>query len=100
MDAPVVTPRTPKSHHPDYSRLTAYLQACQEQSVTLTFTQLEQEILFGMLPYGARIYPRWWSNAPHRRIHQNRAWLGAEWRAASVDLPGEMVIFERSNPTP
>src|SRR5689334_15895426 len=36
--------REASSHHPDYARLTAYLQERQEQRVSLTFTHLEQEI--------------------------------------------------------
>jgi hypothetical protein len=84
------------SYHPDYRRLTAYLLARDEAQLTLTFAQLEQAILLGMLPYGARAQNSWWSNIPHRRIPHNRAWLAAGWRVASVDRAAETVVFERA----
>jgi hypothetical protein len=64
----------------------------------LSFTQLEQEILLGMLPWGARRQGSWWTNRLGRRVPHNRAWLDAGWRVASVDQIGETVTFERFNP--
>jgi hypothetical protein len=84
------------SYHPDYRRLTVYLRARDEQQITLTFAQLEQAILLGMLPYGARAQQSWWSNLPQRRRPHNRAWLDAGWRVASVDKVVETVVFERA----
>jgi hypothetical protein len=83
------------SYSPDYGRLTAYLAVCHEPQVTLTFTQLEQAILLGMLPYGARRRSSWWSNAPSRQVPHNRAWLDAGWRVVSVNRIAETVTFER-----
>jgi hypothetical protein len=85
----------PGPYHPDYSRLTAYLTARQEQRIILTFTQLEQAILLAPLPYGARGRASWWSNVPNRGTPWNRAWLDAGWRVAFVDRIAETVTFER-----
>jgi hypothetical protein len=84
-----------RAHHPDYARLTAYLDACHEQRITLTFTQLEQEILLGQLPWGARRQGSWWTNRLARQVPHNRAWLDAGWRVVSTDRIGETVTFER-----
>jgi len=53
MTLPVVS-----SYHPDYARLTAYLAACEEQQITLTFAQLEQAILRAPLPYSG-VHESW-----------------------------------------
>jgi hypothetical protein len=66
----------------------------------LSFTQLEQEILLGMLPWAARAYQGWWSNAEPiiSSRPQAHAWLDVGWRVAAVDRIGETVTFERFNP--
>jgi hypothetical protein len=63
----------------------------------MTFTQLEQDILRGMLPWAARVYASWWSNAVLIIFTrpQAHAWLDAGWRVASVDRSGGIVTFER-----
>src|SRR4051812_35682902 len=81
----------PSSYHPDYARLTVYLQARQEQQITLTFTQIEQAILLGLLPYGACTQGSWWSNTLSSRQPQNRGWLDAGWRVAVRDQLAETV---------
>jgi hypothetical protein len=89
-----------KSHHPEYGRLTAYLAACKEPRITLSFSQLEQEILLGLLPWAARTAPGWWSNTPTPYKPQSRAWLDAGWRVATANRIAETVTFDRSAPSP
>jgi hypothetical protein len=93
-----MTASGPGSPHPDYGRLTAYLKARKEQRITLTFTQLEQGILLGALPSGARASSSWWSNTVSDLSPQNRAWLDAGWRVAAFNRSAEMVAFERFAP--
>jgi hypothetical protein len=89
--------RSDPSHHPDYGRLTAYLRGCQQPRITLTFTQLEQEILLGMLPWAARVYSVWWTNVVPivSSRPQTHAWLDAGWRVAAADQAAGTVVFER-----
>jgi hypothetical protein len=87
-------PPNSQLYHPDYSRLTVYLAGCDGQRISLTFTQLEQ-IVLGLLPYGARRQGSWWSNTATNRGRQNRAWLIAGWRVACFERDAETVIFER-----
>ena len=86
----------PQGYHPDYAQLTAYLKRRRRRQITLSFTELEQSILLGPLPYGARAQASWWSNTPSRMMHQNRGWLDAGWRVAARDQLAETVTFERS----
>jgi len=88
------------SHHPDYGRLTAYLQNIPEERVTLTLSQIESEVILGTLPYWARINRGWWSNTPRSRAPQNAAWLSAGWRVISIDPLAGVVTFERDANVP
>jgi hypothetical protein len=92
-----MSPPSKRSHHPDYGRLTVYLKRRRRPRITLTFAQLEQEILLDMLPWGARRQGSWWSKIPSRMVPHNWAWLDAGWRVASTDRTGETVTFERFN---
>jgi hypothetical protein len=74
-------PPSERSHHPDYGRLTAYLRRRRQPCITLTFAQLEEEILLGLLPWAARVYPGWWSNA---LLIQTPSELGLHIRVVEV----------------
>ena len=76
-------PTTP-SYHPDYARLTACLTAREEQRITVTFAHLEQEILLGMLPLGARRQGSWWSNTATNRGLQNQSMVPSVETSAVV----------------
>jgi hypothetical protein len=93
-----MTAPRPSFNDPDYGRLTAYLAARKQQRITLTFTQLEQGILLGALPSGARASSSWWSNTVSDLSPQNRAWLDVGWRVAAFNRIVEMVAFERFDP--
>jgi hypothetical protein len=72
-----VTVSSPAFYYPDHSRLTAYLAARDEQRVTLTFMQLEQAILRGLLPYGPG--DKRAGRAMLRRPADIRTVLGYQW---------------------
>ena len=67
-----------------YDPLTRLLEASAPQSVTLTFAELEE--LVGGLPLGALNDRTWWGNTRHPSRSQAKAWLGAGYRVASVEL--------------
>jgi hypothetical protein len=89
-----------RAHRPDYGRLTVYLKRRRRQRITLTFTHLEQVILLGMLPWGARRQDSWWSNTAMTQRPQHHAWLDAGWRVEACDRVSEIVTFERGIPSP
>jgi hypothetical protein len=88
-------PRWPSRHK--YAPLAAYLAAQPGDRVMLTFAELEA-ILGAALPPSART-PPWWANT-RLASAQGRAWLGAGWRVARVDLRDEppAVTFARGRP--
>ena len=62
-----------------------------------TFDDIE-EILGFALPPSARRHSAWWSNT---KSHSHAlAWLAAGWKKSSIDMKGEMVVFERPRPAP
>jgi mRNA-degrading endonuclease RelE of RelBE toxin-antitoxin system len=65
-------------------------------SARFTFAQLEKAIA-DQLPSSARKHRPWWANERGRHV-QASSWLGVGWKVASVDLPGEIVTFNRIRP--
>ena len=75
---------------PLYRRLAAN---CGEEWY-VSFAEIE-EILGFRLPNSAYLYPAWWSNGgPSQAL----AWRAAGWRAHSVDLEDETLVFARAEP--
>lgn len=62
-----------------------------------TFEDIE-EILGFALPPSARRHSAWWSNT--KSHSQALAWIAAGWKKSSIDMKGEMVVFERPRPVP
>ena len=62
-----------------------------------TFEDIE-EILGSALPPSARRHSAWWSNT--KSHSQALAWIAAGWKKSSIDMKGEMVVFERPRPAP
>ncbi len=77
-----------------YVPLARYLLnlASTKQSVTLSFSQIE-EILGADLPPSARRYRPWWGNDYSGHV-QASAWLSVGWKVAKVSVPGESVTFD------
>ena len=61
-----------------YDALTDALLKRKEQTLTLTFTELDE--IVGNLPASATKYPEWWTNNKASQPH-SRAWLDAGRRA-------------------
>ena len=80
-----------------YEPLKHYLEAAGEAEVSVSFEQIEQ-ILGAALPASARKHAAWWSNSPAGHVNA-RAWLGAGYLSAQVDLAGERLVFVRRVPT-
>jgi hypothetical protein len=81
---------------PKYDALSERLARTPGESVTLSFTELD-ELVKG-LPGSARQHAAWWANetGPSQRHVQARAWLGAGWQVDHVDFNDHRVIFRRA----
>lgn len=74
----------------DYGRLTAWLAQRGEQSVTVSWDELNT-IVGGLPPSATDHYPQWW----HGDRTNTRAWRAAGFELARVDL-GRSVTFRRT----
>lgn len=67
------------------------------QDKTMTFSTLE-EILGFRLPNSAFKYQAWWANPSSEddsHVHA-RAWMAAEWKVDTSNLPEKWVRFKRN----
>lgn len=77
-----------------YYALHVFLASADDDSITLTFAEVERILGFS-LPRGARSSRAWWGNS--RQGHtQSRAWLLAGCRVTGVDIADEWVSFSRA----
>ena len=74
-----------------YEPLKDYLTNCANDTVELTYDEIER-IIENILPASAHKYREWWGNGEHV---QADAWLNAGFRVDSVKL-GHSVVFTRS----
>ena len=88
-------PRSPRTVSPSsgYVPLGEWLSGIGERQVVASFVELERR-LGRPLPASARKHRPWWGN--NDRSPQARAWLGAGWRVAGVDLATGRVTFTTS----
>ena len=75
-----------------YDNLAQHLKNCNMDVVTLSFTEIEDILGFG-LPASAYTYNAWWSNGGHV---QSKAWLDMEYTVNDLDLIGQEVSFIRN----
>lgn len=73
-----------------YEKLSAYLKRINEDSIKLTFKEIEM-IIGRPLPQSAYKYKAWWANGGHS--HSNY-WLSACWEVRKVVL-GNYIVFSR-----
>lgn len=73
-----------------YEPLKIFLSGCKEETVHLTYTEIER-IINDTLPDSAYRYRAWWGNGWHI---QASAWLDAGWQVNQVKL-GKHVNFVR-----
>ena len=74
-----------------YDSLQRHLAAGSLREWRASFAEIEAVLDFP-LPRSAYVYPAWWSNDATGHSH-SRAWLGAGWKTAKVDLQTQQVTF-------
>jgi endonuclease-3 len=79
-----------------YKALTDHLLGRVEQTITLTFDELD-ELVGGSLPASGRKYQAYWANSVRSQPH-SRAWLDAG-RRARFDANGRCVHFSLATPS-
>jgi len=77
-----------------YSPLQTHLKKSNFNNVPMTFKDIERVIGFE-LPASSRAHRAWWSNNPTNNV-MTKAWLGAGFVTAEVDLASEKLVFFRS----
>jgi len=78
-----------------YSPLAEFLHAQKRDEVPLTFAEIER-IIGGRLP-ASHLYRSWWSNNSFNSV-MTKAWLGAGFRSADVDIKKRRLVFRRIKP--
>jgi hypothetical protein len=81
-----------------YDPLTTHLTARNSDYISMSFTEIEQQLGFA-LPDSSRKHRAWWSNNPSNNV-MTKAWLAAGYETAQVDLVAEKLQFVRDNSTP
>ena len=77
-----------------YQQLTDYLLSrCNQQTVELTFEEIENLIYPNFLPSSAYIYREWWANDSYHS--QAKSWYKAEFSVCTVT--SRTVIFRNHN---
>lgn len=77
-----------------YSALSQYLASLSQDSVELSFSQIE-DILGDNLPRFARTRSQWWANGIGKHSW-SQLWLAAGWKTEGLDLKGSKVSFRRT----
>ena len=76
-----------------YYLLFEHLQHCNQEAVTLTFTEIEALMRY-LLPKSARSKKNWWSNRDSPSALQAIAWISAGYQVEFVDLMQQTVTFK------
>ena len=74
-----------------YQALYLYLRQRHEDTVTLSFAEIEA-MVGGPLPPSARVQRAWWSNRSRGAV-QAVSWMNAGYHVQTIDLAGEQVTF-------
>ncbi|MCE7986576.1 MAG: XRE family transcriptional regulator [Caldilinea sp. CFX5] len=74
-----------------YQALYLYLRQQHEDTVTLTFADIEA-MVGAPLPPSARTQRAWWSNRSRGAV-QAVSWMNAGYHVQTIDLTGEQVTF-------
>ena len=80
---------------PHYERMAQYLWLHEEDTVSLSFDEIER-IVAGKLPENTKRRPESWSNNPGG-FGMTRAWLAAGYKQSRLDVAGQRVTFKRAN---
>lgn len=75
-----------------YKNLSDFLRASDQQTVGMTFAEIEKVLGFS-LPVSARQHQAWWANQPRG---QSLSWLREGYRTAAVSVDEERLTFLRA----
>ena len=79
-----------------YAPLATYLRDSGQETVPMTFGEIEQ-VIDAELPSSALNHRAWWSNNPTNNVMTN-AWLEAGYVTESVDMASHTLVFRKSGP--
>ena len=74
-----------------YAPLTDHLRGSGQDSVAMTFSEIEG-VIGAQLPQSAFTHRAWWSNNPTNNV-MTRAWLEAGYKTEGVDMAGKKLVF-------
>ena len=77
-----------------YEGLARHLSELDGDTVTLSFTQIN-DLVTGGLPQSAYDYRPWWANRNDGTGSQNQGWQSVGWESGEVDMDDETVKFTR-----
>jgi DNA-binding transcriptional regulator YiaG len=77
-----------------YYSLFEHLQRCNQETVTLTFAEIEA-LMSCSLPASALSKKNWWSNRDSSSALQAGAWISAGYHIESIDLTQQAVTFRK-----
>ena len=77
-----------------YAPLADHLRDSGQESVPMTFADIEQ-VIGSKLPQSAFSHRAWWSNNPSNSVITN-SWLKAGYKTENVDMAGEKLVFTKA----
>lgn len=77
-----------------YDSLARYLAELDDDSITLSFKQID-EILSDGLPQSAYDHRPWWANRNDGSRSQNQGWQSVGWESSDVNMDEQNVTFNR-----
>ena len=77
-----------------YAPLADHLRDSGQESVTMTFADIEQ-VIGAKLPQSAFSHRAWWSNNPSNSVITN-SWLKAGYKTENVDMAGKKLVFVKA----
>ncbi len=77
-----------------YYPLFEHLQKCNQEEITLAFSQIEA-VIDNSLPTSAFTKKNWWSNRDSNSALQAKAWVNAGYHIDTVDLAQQRATFRK-----
>ena len=77
-----------------YAPLADHLRDSGQESVPMTFADIEQ-VIGAKLPQSAFTHRAWWSNNPTNNV-MTHAWLEAGYATAEVDMAAHTLVFRKA----
>ena len=77
-----------------YAPLADHLRDAGQESVPMTFADIEQ-VIGAKLPQSAFSHRAWWSNNPSNSVITN-SWLKAGYKTENVDMAAKKLVFVKA----